>query len=159
MRRFSLAALMGLIASLLLAVPAAQATNSGTDEGCTPGYWKNHPNNWFEEPGVKIPTTWKLNSAKVGFKTTDHFADTTLLEALNLKGGTGLKGAEATLLRAAAASWLNAAHEGIGFPYRRLGGDFPILKNVNDAIASGDRAKMLEVKDVLDAANNLGCPL
>ena len=156
MRKMSLAALLGLVASLIMAIPSATATNSGTTEGCTPGYWKNHPGNWFEEPGVKIPTSWKLNSDKVGFKTSAAYQDTTLLQALNFGGN---KGAEATLLRHAAAAWLNAAHEGVAYPLRRLGGPFPILKNVNEAIASGDRDKMLAVKDVLDEKNNLGCPL
>jgi hypothetical protein len=34
-----------------------------------------------------------------------------------------------------------------------------VVDMVNDALATGDRDTILDVKDVLDAANNGGCPL
>lgn len=156
-RTWIAAVVIGLVGSATGAV-TAHAENIG-EEGCTPGYWKNHTDNWFEDEGVAIPTTWLLSSPKVGFVTTSALAGDTLLDALGYKGGSGAAGAERILMRAAASAWLNAAHEGLGYPYRRYGGVYPIVPTVNAAIASGDRATMLEVAATLDAANNLGCPL
>lgn len=150
----SLAAL-GLVGALGTTAPA-QAYNIG-DDGCTPGYWKNHTSNWFEEPGVAIPVGKTLRGA--GYVTTDALRGDTLLEALSYKGGSGAAGAERILLRAAAAAYLNAAHEGLGYPLRRNADPGNFVAVVNDAIASGDRATMLEVAAWLDEANNLGCPL
>jgi hypothetical protein len=157
MKRTWVAAMaIGLIGALGTA--PAHAENIG-QEGCTPGYWKNHTGNWFEAgPHSLIPTNTLLNSTRVRFVTSPELAGATLHEALSFRGGSSLLDAERILLRAAAAAWLNAAHEGLGYPYRRFvaGG---IVEMVNTAIASGDRAAMLAVKDRLEAANELGCPL
>lgn len=148
---------LGLASTFYVTAPAS-ANNIG-NEGCTLGYWKNHTDNWYEDPTHPISTDTLLNSAQVGFVTTSEFAGTTLLEALSLPGGPGLLGAERILLRQAAAAWLNAAHEDVGYPYRRFSDPYNIVATVNAAIASGSRAQMLEVASELDAANNLGCPL
>lgn len=104
---------------LSLAAPA-QATNIG-NEGCTPGYWKNHPTSWeevnptalltFDHVSVAFPPFAPSNSDLDGNGTADTFMD-----ALNFKGGTGLIGAERILFRAAVAAWLNAAKRGGGLP-------------------------------------------
>lgn len=156
MKRTAVAA---IAAALMVGVGApAHATNIG-DEGCTPGYWKNHTENWYEAgPWSGIPTDTELGSDRVGFVTSPELASATLLEALRWGGGPSLLDAERILLRQAAAAWLNAAHEGLGYPYRRAGVD-GIRAMVNNAIASGDRATMLATKDRLAAANELGCPL
>lgn len=75
------------------------------DEGCTPGYWKNHLRAWG-------PT---------GFKPTDDFdtvfgvnafnPDLNLMQAVNLGGG-GLK----ALARHAVAALLNASHPDVESP-------------------------------------------
>ena len=66
-------------------------------------------------------------------------------------------------LEARALAFARAAHEGVGFPWRRfstgLDGRPPLVETVNDALASGDRATILELAARLDADNNLGCPL
>jgi hypothetical protein len=153
-RTWIAAAAIGLIGTLG-AVPA-HAENIG-NEGCTPGYWKNHTDNWFENgPSSAIATSTLLNSDQVGFVT--HFPSASLLDALNFKGGSTLLQAEQILLRAAAAAWLNAAHEGLGYPLRRFT-DGGIVDMVNAAIASGDRATMLGVASYLDGLNNSYCPL
>jgi hypothetical protein len=129
----------------------ANAENIG-QQGCTPGYWKNHTTNWEEyRPTTQLGTVF---TALAGTK----YASMTLLQALSLKGGTGVDGATQILLRAAAAAVLNAAHEGVGYPYRRFG-EFKIIEKVNTALASGNRAQMLNLATTLDKANNLGCPL
>ena len=83
----------------------------------------------------------------------------TFLDALQGGGGPGLNGAVKILLRAAVAADLNAAHEDVGYPYRRLQDPFRIQSQVNAALHSLDRQTMLDLAAVLDAANNLGCPL
>src|SRR5688500_2244915 len=119
-----------------LSTGVAGATNIGT-EGCTPGYWKNHVEHWEEyKPTLQLRYVFKATA-------TTRFAKVTMADALALKGGSGTDGSSQILLRAASAAVLNAAHEGIGYPYRRLSG-FMITDKVNVALASGDRAKMIE---------------
>ncbi len=157
MRKALLTALVGgLMLPGALAASPVGATNIG-NEGCTPGYWKNHTDNWFEDAERPIPTTKTLANAK--FVTSSALAGDTLLDALRYRGGRGPEGAERILLRAAAAAWLNAAHEGLGYPFRRFNNPGNIVETVNAAIASGNRAQMLALATVLDDANNLGCPL
>jgi hypothetical protein len=126
-------------------------------EGCTPGYWKNHKDNWEEAK------TTTLFSKRFSDGTTGVLEGLTFLEALKGGGGPGVAGAERILARAATAAYLNAAHEGLGYPWRRnadgLGGRPPLVATVNAALASGDRATMLALAERLDADNNLGCPL
>lgn len=145
------------VAMTVLSTSAGSAATIGTDEGCTPGYWKNHTSSWMENENTSIPTTTTVTAA--GFVVDSTSASATLLQALSYKGGSGLAGAERILMRAASAAWLNAAHEDIAYPYRRDRAPYEIVETVNDAIASGDRARMLAVAAELDEANNLGCPL
>ena len=85
------------------------------------------------------------------------------MDALDAQGGTDLKGAAEILFRAGAAAWLNAAHEGLGYPYRRfyqgLDGRPSLIYLMNSTLQSGSRWKMLKLATKLDQANNLGCPL
>ncbi len=79
--------------------------DGGGGEGCTPGFWKNHLDDWG-------PT---------GYTTGDDFdtvfgvslfnPDITLDDALNLKGG-GVK----KLARHGTAALLNAAHPAVDYP-------------------------------------------
>ena len=79
----------------------------------------------------------------------------TLLDALNYQGGNTLAGAAQILLRAAAASVLNAANPNITFP-RTVA---QIQSAVNAALASNDRDTMLNLGSDLDKENNRRCPL
>lgn len=162
-RRMYLAAVLAAVTLATLA-PVAQATNIGY-EGCTPGYWKNHPDNWEESTpddllsqlGIPGKPGWLFH-----WKIAE-FGNWTLMDALNAQGGTDLKGAAEILIRAGAAAWLNAAHEGLGYPYRRfstgLDGRPSLIYLMNSTLQSGSRMKMLRVATTLDQANNLGCPL
>lgn len=154
MKRVSALLIMSVIAGLLATAAPAAATNIG-NEGCTPGYWKNHHENWEEYQ----PTT-RLSAMAVNFgPQLSHMSTVTFAEALEFGGGPGIEGAAKILLRAAAAAYLNAAHEGLGYPYRRFMEPFNIREQLNAAFASGDRATMLTLAGTLDSANNLGCPL
>jgi len=147
----SLALTAGLFAVL---APSAVAENIGT-EGCTPGYWKNHTSNWEEyTPSSKLGNqNWDIPAS------LSSFNGKTFLQALNGGGGTGLNGAATILFRAVVASYLNAAHEGVGYPYRRFQepGDLQVL--IRTTLATQNRDAYLELAAMLDAANNLGCPL
>ena len=98
-----LVALIAVVATMS-AAPVAQATGEGF-EGCTPGYWKNHTDNWEEaSPGEIFGDRFDDARANV--------AGLTFLQTLQGGGGKGLDGAAKILARAATAAWLNAAHDG-----------------------------------------------
>lgn len=157
MRRNTVVALIfALLATMGLSVTgSAQATRIG-NEGCTPGYWKNHTSNWEEYKSSRVVgTVFDFSDAP---SAVAAYSGTTFGDALRLKGGSGLSGATEILLRAAVAATLNAAHEGLGYPLSRYGAD-GIFAQVNAALESGDRQAMLDLAKYLDNLNNLGCPL
>jgi len=122
-------------------------TTTTGGEGCTPGYWKQpqHFDNW--------PVPLSTTLADAGFTNTGLPAGTTLLEALSFQGGPTVQDAKNILLRQAAAAYLNSLSIAYAFTTSE------VVSMVNDALATGDRDTILDVKDVLDAANNGGCPL
>jgi hypothetical protein len=151
-RRLLSATLVAASMSAFAAGPAG-ATNIG-NEGCTPGYWKNHTANW-EEYSSTDPLDWQFDFPdSLASMRSDSW-----LTALQYPGGPGVTGAAQILMRASTASFLNAAHEGVGFPLRRFTDPGNMLAQVNSALASGNRATMLSLATYLDSLNNLGCPL
>ena len=85
------------------------AEESGTTEGCTPGYWKNHPESWLETPTDTVPVytpSTPLNTISAGFDT--YLPGFTFGAALEGGGGKGVTGAAQILARAATAAWLDA---------------------------------------------------
>lgn len=121
------------------------------DEGCTPGYWKNHTGSWAGSgysPGQTAGSVFSLG----GFPS---LASQTLLQTLQGGGGSGTTGAAKILLRAAVAALLNAAHAGVEYPRTTTA----IIADVNAALASNNRNTMLALATALDDDNNLGCPL
>jgi hypothetical protein len=118
-------------------------------EGCTPGYWKNHPESW-----VGFTTGQTLESV---FDVPNELGldNATLLEALSFGGGPGVEGASQILLRAAVAALLNSASPGVDYPLTTA----QVIAQVNAALATGDRATILALAAELDRLNNLGCPL
>lgn len=134
------------------AVPATAVTFG--NEGCTPGFWKNHTDVWEEyTPTTKLGYVWVIPDVLGSFRQD------TFLQALGYGGGPGLTGAARTLFRASVAAYLNAANEGLGYPLRRftLTVNGPSLKSqIEAALASQDRATMLALATYLDGLNNLG---
>ena len=125
--------------------PAAPA------QGCTPGFWKNHPNAWG-------PTGYSRNQTLESvFDVPNVFGldNNTLLEALSFKGGSGNTAAARILLRSAVAALLNAAHPSINYPRTPAG----VIADVNAALASNNRGTMIRLKDQLDRDNNAGCSI
>jgi hypothetical protein len=150
--RFKGLAAVMLMGALAIGVsPQFSASAGGTgNDGCTPGYWKNHPGQWEEaKPGDSVGSVFYASGESYFGK------DATLIEALGFGGGSGLAGGQRILLRAAVAAYLNAAHDGLGYPLQR--GEF--VPDVNAALVSGDRDRMISLADRLDRLNNLGCPL
>jgi len=131
--------------------PGSGGETGGT-EGCDPQYWQNHPENW---PEPLTPTT--LFSSVFGV-TIPGMEDLTLMEALGL--GEGL--AE-ELIREGAAGMLNAMYEEIDYPKSPP----TVIRNVVDGLDPqiiqseqyGDDDDMQLRKDLLQAANDLVCPL
>jgi hypothetical protein len=149
------AASIALTAALVMfaAVPAG-AVRVGQGEGCTPGFWKNHLSAWEEHtPDQTLEQFFTIPDELASFRTM------TFHQALHGGGGRGPGGAAKILFRAAVAAFLNAAHEDIGYPYRRFTEPFDIQLKVNQAVASLDRAAMLDLAEQLDDVNNGACPL
>lgn len=121
-------------------------------QGCTPGYWKNHPGAWEvarHDPGQTVASVFAQAA------TYPDLASATLLEALDFGGGAGALGGAKILLRAAVAAALNAAHPGVEYPLAET----DVIARVDSALASQDRDTLLLLATALDAHNNLGCPL
>jgi hypothetical protein len=152
-------------------------TNVSTLEGCTPGYWKNHLDRWPQVAGVGPAEPLgnmfsRVNSAPYGGDAgnEEEIGDATQLQALRFHGGSGLFGAARNLLRAAVASYLNAAFAGDAINPDPI--QFPLTvaeveSRVNTALdlaaqesdESAARAILLAEAGFLDEKNNLGCPL
>jgi hypothetical protein len=161
-KRIIRSAILGVVSAALVGglVPHAGATNIG-NQGCTPGYWKTHQDNWEEYAPTDTLGDHEADPSRewVIPDQLASFRDVTFADALAGAGGAGLDGAARILFRATVAAYLNAAHEGLGYPYRRFTSPFNILSQLNVALASLNRAKMLKLATTLDNANNLGCPL
>jgi hypothetical protein len=162
------------VAILTVTMGMALASPAGGDQGCTPGYWKNHTDNWpgadaadddfgnlaVTAPGATMGDLFchqKLAATGLG-----SFDNVTIRDALSLQGGPGVVGAGNILFRAAAAAWLNAADDRMNYAFRRTpsqSGIADIYTMVRDSL--GKRGAMLDVATTLDNANNGagGCPL
>jgi len=121
-------------------------------QGCSPGYWKNHPGSWTATPYTTFQSVQSAFSAASGYPS---LGSATLLDSLSFQGGSDLNGAAGNLLRAGTASLLNASHPKVNFPRTAAA----VLSDVNAALASRDRSTILTLASALDADNNLTCPL
>ncbi|HEU0078599.1 MAG TPA: hypothetical protein VFQ76_13155, partial [Longimicrobiaceae bacterium] len=122
------------------------------EDGCTPGYWKNHTDSWA---GTGYTPGQTVGSVLSGASAFPSLASSTLLQALGFGGGSGTAGAAQILLRAAVAALLNASHADVDYPATAAS----VIADVNAALASNSRSTMLALAAELDADNNLGCPL
>ena len=102
------------------------------DEGCTPGYWKNHLSAWPAgvNPGDDFDSTFGVNFFS---------PDKTLLEALRTGGGK-----EKRVARHGVAALLNSLQNNVEYPYS----SGTVIGLVQD-----------QKGDDLEDANELGCPL
>jgi hypothetical protein len=116
------------------------------DEGCTPGYWKNHTDSW-------PPTGYSTGQSLVSVFGSNALAGS-LLDGLGFGGGSGVVGAKRILLRAAVSALLNSASPGVDYTRTTA----QVIASVTTTLG-GTREAMLALASALDADNNLGCPL
>jgi hypothetical protein len=151
------------VSTMLLLTVVGVAPVAACDQGCTPGYWKNHTESW-----VQFSPTQTLASA--GFVIPSQlsaFRTVKLIDALQYGGGPGLDGAAKILFRAAVASLLNGAALAGPPDYHFwtaseiLNGQGTRFTGVNQILAMTPltRQMLLDYAAELDYINNLGCPL
>jgi hypothetical protein len=122
------------------------------EEGCSQGFWKNHPGDWAD---TEYSPDDALGDVFAGADFGGLDEATTLMEALNFRGGSGVDGMRRILLRQAVAAMLNSTHPGVRYPLS----ESEVFLYVIDALGSDDASVMEGLKDELDEMNNLGCPL
>jgi hypothetical protein len=122
------------------------------DQGCTPGYWKNHTDSW---PPTGYSPSQKVKTVFASATAYAPLGNSTLLQALSFDGGSGVEGAAEILLRAAVAALMNASHPDVSYPRTAI----DVIVSTNAALDAHDRDTMLVLAAALDADNNLGCPL
>jgi hypothetical protein len=118
----------------------------GDDQGCTPGYWRNHADRWEGvAPGDDFDTTFGV----------DLFdPNITLGTAIWLGGGGNnafARHATAALLNAYGGV-PNGDGTTVAYPYTVA----EVIQMVQDAVANDT---IEATKDLFEAANELGCPL
>lgn len=119
---------------------------AGDDQGCTPGYWRNHADRWVGvAPTDDFDTTFGV----------DLFdPDVTLGWAIWASGGGNnafARHATAALLNAYAEE-LGSGGQFVNYPYTVA----EVIQMVQDAVAD---ETIEATKDLFEAANELGCPL
>lgn len=124
---------------------------SGT-QGCSPGYWKNHPGSW---PPTGYSTGQTVASVFSQASRYPSAGSATLLEALSFSGGPSVEDTARLLAHHGVAALLNAADSRIDYPLLQA----DVVSQVNAALASGDSGAMTALASRLDTDNNLGCPL
>ena len=107
--------------------------------------WKYTTDMTLEEAGFVIPDGSMTDNPE-----RPVYSDDTLIEALKYQGGEDLSGMAQTLLRAATAALLNAAHPEISYPLSVA----EVISSVNNALTE-DRDTMEDLKDQFDIYNNL----
>ncbi|MEX2030596.1 MAG: hypothetical protein WD906_06485 [Anaerolineales bacterium] len=118
-------------------------------QGCTPGFWKNHPEAWTTyTPDQTVGSVFSVPA------DLSALADDSLLMALQYGGGQGAEGGAQILLRAAVAALLNSESSDVDYPLTT--GE--VIDQVNDALASLDKETMVSLAEQLDGFNNLGSP-
>jgi uncharacterized repeat protein (TIGR01451 family) len=131
-------------------------------EGCTPGYWKNHPAAWAEagiNPATLVGSVFNNPAAGVNQNPYTNGSDPgdmsaySLIQGLSFQGGDNTKGAAQILLRAGIASLLNASHPDVDFTLSPS----DVITSVSAALNTKDRATIIGLASQLDYANNGVC--
>jgi hypothetical protein len=115
-------------------------------EGCTPGFWKNHPAAWTAPYTPGTPLNSVFTAAPAGPSLSD---------ALRFQGGSDAAAKTRILLRAAVAALLNIAHSDIDYPLTVA----DLVAVVNDAIVNGTNEDKTTLAGQIDELNNAGCPI
>ncbi|MFL6198946.1 MAG: hypothetical protein ACJ76J_07205 [Thermoanaerobaculia bacterium] len=121
-------------------------------QGCSHGYWKQHPASW---PATGYSTSQTVSSVFSQAGLYPSLGNATLMQSLSFSGGSDLTGAAANMLKQATGSLLNSAHSGVDFPWTTA----QLISEVNSALASQDINTLLSLAIQLEHDNTLGCPL
>jgi len=141
--KISKLSLAGIV--LMVALASVGVASACEGWGCTPGFWKNHPEAW---PDSAIPP-----EQLTGLGDVDGDGDPdTYIDMLGYKGGPGVDGARKILLRAATAAYLNQYAFGEDFTCSDDWFDLYV-----EAFLSGDRATMIANANLIDDCNNSIC--
>jgi hypothetical protein len=130
-------------------------------EGCTPGFWKNHPDCWrcYDEATLVSDVFTVLSDSNYSYADYSDgkcdFDANTLKQSIRYKGGTGVFGAARNLLRHASAAIQNACSQDVGYPLTVDG----VIDMVNDALASEKVGTINGAKNLLAMFNEYGCPI
>lgn len=124
------------------------------NQGCTPGYWKNHERAWTVTGYSPSQLTSTVFSNAALFPA---LGNKTMLQSLQGGGGNSLEDAAKILLRAATAAVLDANNDKVAYPKIAA----HVIYAVNQALATKNRDKILALATTLDGYNNGagGCPL
>jgi hypothetical protein len=122
------------------------------EDGCTPGYWKNHPDCWCDrfDPDDPVCDVFSIPAELV-----DEFCDDTLMDAMNYGGGKGIEGKARNLLRHSVAGILNAGHNDVAYGMSADG----VINAVNAALATLDVGEIQALHLRLADLNERGCPI
>jgi hypothetical protein len=114
-------------------------------DGCTPGYWKNHTEDWVGYDPDDLVSSVFANAGSLGSMT--------LLEALKNGGGETLEDAKRLLIHHAVAALLNSTHPDVDYAFTTA----QVIAWTSDMLTSTDRDAILGLKDLFDTENNRGC--
>ena len=143
-----------MLTTTLLTVLTAAAPLLGGPEGCTPGYWKTHPERWDGIGGDELTISVKHQANFNAFfgvtaAQSGHADVVTLLEAADTGGGGVLA------LGRHAAAGAASADSGIDYAFSLV----EVIDIYRDGV--GADAGPLDVdgaKSLLEGANEAGCP-
>jgi uncharacterized repeat protein (TIGR01451 family) len=125
--------------------------------GRTPGYWKNHPEDWNSgySPNGFIQDVFTVPSGYLSGGVLDldkNGSKDKLIDGLAYRGGTGLSGGAQIMFRAAIAALLNEAYYGADYP----GAESPtaLIALVNSKLVLLNRAQLILLGGYYDFWNN-----
>jgi hypothetical protein len=121
------------------------------EDGCTPGFWKNHPDCWCEDydPDQSLGSVFTIPAG------LSDYATDSLMDGLNYGGGGGVEGAARNLFRSAVSALLNACNDNVNYPLSVA----LVISRVNAALATMNRSDILALHAELDMYNNYGCTI
>ncbi len=165
---------IGCAATMCLPSPSDTDTASYAPGylGFTPGFWKNHTtgnsnNAWQPKylgacgpltPNTPVSTIFTNLAGTVKTRSGAAISSLTLLQALGLKGGPGVEGANEILVRAATAAYLNACYSATLLPAGGAGA-YPlttaqVVSQTVTALNSATRQVKIDLATKLDVYNN-----
>jgi hypothetical protein len=132
-------------------------------EGCTPGFWKNHPDCWcdsYTEATLVSDVFDRLKAAPYDTVDDDDrksdFDTDTLADSIRYRGGPELAGSVRNMLRHATAALLNGCSSDVGYPIS----DLMVIELVNFVLDQEDIGMIQDAHTLLAMWNeDSPCPI